>query len=541
MTVTEAPPEASTEANDAPTGPAQRADPRGLTAVLGTGDHKTIGRLWIGSSLVFLLVTVVTGVLVGLERIDPSSADVLSTDALQILAGYRISSLFLVAIPLFLGIATYITPLQVGAPALAFPRAAAAAMWTWLLGSGLLLASLALGGGPQGDEPDMVDLWFASWGLVLVGLALGTICVVVTVVALRTPDMTLDRVPFFSWSMLVAGTLWLVTLPVVGASLLLGYVDHRYGQLSFGEPDALFSHVAWVFDQPAAYIAAIPVLGVLAEIGPVVAGREQRSHRAQLGAIAAFGILSFGAWAQPAISTEFADSPLYIGMAFAIGVPLLALVGGVVGTVRRGRRSAVAPFMLAFVAAGLLLLAVLAGAVSTIESLDLLGTSWQTAQDDLIWIAAVTGGLAALFWWAPKIWGRMVSAATGHALAALLLVGGVVLAVPLAIAGALDQPAGAFEFEARDGIEALNTISAVGAVIIALAALLTVYALSRALAGGRPDERTDVADPWGGQTLEWSTASPPPVDNFDGAIAEVSSATPLFEDPGDPDDDGESA
>ena len=121
--------------------------------MLGTGDHKTIGRLWIGSALLFLLVTVVTGALVGFERIDPALADVLGGDALKVLAGYRISSLFLVAIPLFLGIATFVTPLQVGAPTIAFPRAAAAAMWTWMLGSGLVLASLALGGGPQGDEP----------------------------------------------------------------------------------------------------------------------------------------------------------------------------------------------------------------------------------------------------------------------------------------------------------------------------------------------------------------------------------------------------
>jgi heme/copper-type cytochrome/quinol oxidase subunit 1 len=411
-------------------------------------------------------------------------------------------------------------------------------MWTWLLGSGVLLASLVLDGGPSGDERDMVDLWFASWGLVVVGLLLGTVCVLTTVVALRTPDMRLDRAPFYSWSMLVAGTLWLVTLPVVGASLLLGYLDHRFGQLSFGDPDLLFSYVAWVFDQPAAYIAAIPVLGVLAEIGPVVAGREQRYRGAQTAAIAAFGILSFGAWAQPAISIEFADSPLYIGMAFAIGVPLLVLVGGVVDTVRRGRFKAVAPFVVAFVAVDLLLLAVLAGAISTIEELDLLGTSWQTAQDDLIWISAVSGGIAALLWWAPKIWGRLISAASGHALAALLLVGGLLLAVPLAIAGALDQPASAFEFEGSDTIDALNATAAAGAIIVALAALVTIYAVIRCIAG-RTDEDADLADPWGGQTLEWSTTSPPPVDNFDGEIAEVTSATPIFEDPGDRDDDAQ--
>ena len=537
MTLTEAPPEASTEATDAPA----RPDQRGLAALLGTGDHKTIGRVWIGSALLFLLVTVVTGALVGFERVDPALADVLGGDALKVLAGYRISSLFLVAIPLFLGIATYITPLQVGAPTIAFPRAAAAAMWTWMLGSGLVLASLALGGGPQGDEPDMVDLWFISWGLVLAGLALATICVLATVIALRTPDMTLDRAPLFSWSMLVAGTLWMVTLPVVGASLLLGYLDHRYGQLLFGDPESVYAYLAWVFDQPAAYIVAIPVLGVLAEIAPVVAGREQRHRTAQMAAIAVFGVLAFGTWAQPAISLEYVDSALYIGMAFAIAIPTLALLGGVLDTFRRGRFRGTAPLLLAFAAVDLLLLAIIGGALLSIESLDLFGTTWQTAQADLIWISAVTGAIAALYWWAPKIWGRFLSNASGNAVVVLLGLGALLLAVPLAIAGALDQPVATFVLEARDGVDVLNGLAATGAVLLVLAAVTTGYAVTWALSH-RPAADADVADPWGGQTLEWSTPSPPPSDNFDGGVEEVTSATPIFEDPGDQDgDDEESA
>ena len=533
MTVTEASPEASPEATDAPA----RPEARGLAAVLGSGDHKTIGRLWIGSSLLFLLVTVVAGAMFGLERMDPTSAEVLETDALQVLAGYRISSLFLVAIPLFLGAAVFVTPLQVGAKTLAFPRAAAAAFWAWLLGGGLTLVALVLEGGPSGDERDMVDLWLASWGLVIVGLLLGTVCVVATVIALRAPDMTLARVPMYSWSMLVAGTLWLLTLPVVGAGILLGYVDHHYGQLLFGEPTALFGYVAWVFDQPAAYGVAIPVLGILAEITPVVAGRAQRLREVQLGAIAAFGVLSFGAWAQPAISTEFVDSALSIGMAFAIGLPVLALLGGVVDTIRRGRFLPAAPLVLAFVAIDLLLLAVLAGAVSSISTLDLLGSSWQTAQDDLIWISAAAGGLAAVMWWAPKMWGGLVRTPVGHAVAGTMLVGGALLAIPLAIAGALDQPALALEFEPRDGVEALNSVAAVGAVIVALGALLAVLGISQVIAGRTDDG--DVDDPWGGHTLEWSTTSPPPPDNFTEEPAEVTSATPIFDDPGDPADDAE--
>lgn len=528
MTVTDAPPEASPEATDAPA----RPETGGLAAVLGTGDHKTVGRLWIGGSLLFLLVAALSGGMIGFERVDATVADILGSDAVQLLAGYRISTVFLVALPLFLGVATFITPLQVGSPSLAFPRAAAAAVWTWLLGSGLLLAAIAFEGGPGGEEADMIDLWLVSWGLVLLGLALGTICVVTTVLALRTPNMTLTETPFFSWSMFVAGTIWLLTLPVLGVSLLLAYIDHRYGQLLFGAPDALWVHVAWVFDQPTVYMAAIPALGLLAEIAPVAAGRAPRQRGAQQTAIAVFGILSFGAWAQPALSTEFADTALYVGMSFAILIPLIGVVGGVADVVRRGRFRATGTFMAAGAALDLLLIAAILGAIASIESLDLLGTTWQTAQSELVWVAAVVGGFAALAWWSPKIWGRPVPRGYTSAVAWTLTIGAILVAIGLAIAGARDQPVAVFAFDPRSGVEASNVVAAIGAALIVLGAVIAAMAVVGSMMG-RSDPALDPDDPWGGQTLEWSTSSPPPPENFTEAVPVVTSGTPGFEDPGD--------
>ena len=302
--------------------------------------------------------------------------------------------------------------------------------------------------------------------------------------------------------------------------------------------------MAWVFDQPAAYIVAIPVLGVLAEIAPVVAGREQRLRTAQLAAIAAFGVLAFGTWAQPAISLEYVDSALYVGMAFAIGVPALALrrrgAGHVPprplprdGAARAGlrrrrpaaaRRSSVVP-------------------CSASIRLDLFGTTWQTAQADLIWVSAVTGGRRRACTGGRRRSGAVSCRhASGHVVGRpARRLGALLLAVPLAIAGALDQPVATFALEARDGVDALNGVAAAGAVLLVLAAVIAGYAVTWALSH-RAAADVDVADPWGGQTLEWSTPSPPPVDNFTGDIDEVTSATPIFEDPGDQGgDDEESA
>jgi cytochrome c oxidase subunit 1 len=142
--VTEAPPSAPPEATQEP-----RPEARGLPAVLGSGDHKTIGRLWIGAAALFLLLTVVVGVLLGVEAITVDELEVLGNDhVLQFFSLYRVGLTFLVVLPFFLGLATAIVPLQVGASSIAFPRAAGAALWTWLGGALLLLVSYGLDGGP---------------------------------------------------------------------------------------------------------------------------------------------------------------------------------------------------------------------------------------------------------------------------------------------------------------------------------------------------------------------------------------------------------
>lgn len=522
MTVTEAPPSAPSGA----TTPEARRELRGLPAVLGTGDHKTIGRLWIGAAAFFLLVTVVAGALLGFERINVDELDVLGRGhVLQFFSLYRVGLAFLVVLPFFTGLATFVVPLQVGAATIAFPRAAAAALWAWLGGAVLLLLSYAIDGGPGGGDPEAVELWLLAYGLVVVGLLLATVCVATTVIALRAPRMSLQQVPPFAWSMLVAGTIWLLSLPVLLAGLLLAYLDHRYGQQLFAVDDELFARLEWVVAQPQVYAMAIPVLGVAAEIVPVSTGTRQRHRGALWAGIGGFGIFAFGAWAQPFYRPELVQEAVYVGFAFLIGLPLLVVLGGLADGVARGKATVRPALLLTGPALVLLLAAVGAGAAAVVEPLDLQATTWLVGQMNLVFTAALVAVAAALCWWAPKLWGRHVPPLVGVGAGLALAGGGLLVAVGQCITGALDQPIAFEAFDPRNGVEALNAVSAVGAVVLALGAGLLVLALVRVTSAKAPAD--DAGDPWGGQTLEWSAPSPPPVGNFAGPVPEVTTATPL--------------
>src|SRR5690606_4084121 len=245
MTVTEDAPAAVSAASEPPAAvPANT----GLAAILGSGDHKVVGRLWIVASLFHLLLAGAAALAVALERIDLSGVDVLDADWFGPLYAYRsVGMAFLFLLPLTIGVATAIVPLQVGASTLAFPRAATAAAWSYLLAGGLLVGSILIEGGPYGTDVDGVRLFVVSFALVLVAQAVAWVCIATTVLSLRVPGMSMRRVPLFAWSNLVAATVWLITLPVLAAVTVLAYLDIRYGGFFGGGEHTLYARISWVF------------------------------------------------------------------------------------------------------------------------------------------------------------------------------------------------------------------------------------------------------------------------------------------------------
>lgn len=542
MTVTEASRDAAAEA--APASPTPSAPPTGLAAVVGSGDPRTIGKLYVGTSLLFLVASGVVGALVDLELADASGSGIFAADtAVRMFTLHATAALFLGVLPLLVGLATAVVPLQVGASTVAFPRASAAAYWVWLVAGGIVVASYAIDGGPIGTELDAVSLYVAGLGAVAIALFVATLSVVTTVLTLRAPGMSLRRAPLFSWSMLVGGSVWLLTLPVLGGLLILTYLDIRYGQQLLGGGGGVWDRVAWLFWQPTLYVVAVPALGIVADVVPVFAQRRHQRHRAAMFLLGLLAAVGFGAWAQ--VGVGFDGEPAapwlfegpWIAVSFLAIVPVLGLFGLWNLTLATGRVKVSTPLILAQLGALAILLGVAAGGATAIDALDLDGTTWMTGQAVLVLGGALIAGLGGVAFWAPKVYGKLLSDAAVRLGATVLFLGALVAGVALAVAGAIGQlrTADARTLTAESGtiagvpagdldtVEVLNLVAGVGLAAMVLGGLLVGLALLARRPDGGPGD-----DPWNAHTLEWATTSPPPVGNF-AELPEITSEAPVYD------------
>ncbi len=530
MALTETPPAATESAPVEPVAaPAPAVPPRGLAAVVGTVDHKVVGRLYMGTAFLFGLVAGVGGLLVAIDRIDRTTGNTLLTNDtyFQVFTLQSIAGTLLFLVPLLLGLALLVVPLQIGAKTVAFPRAAAASYWAFLLSGCLVVASYAMNGGPGGGSSTGVDLWALSMlGLVL-SLTLATLCVVTTVLGLRTAGMTLNRTPLFSWSMLVAGGVWLLSLPVLASSLLLVYTGHRFAgeSFAFASNTDIFLRVRWVMNQPQIYAFAAPVLGIVADVVVTASRHRQSLHNAAMASIGAFAVLGFGGYLATFDNPKLLTEPLFVAAAFGAVIPLLLFGGLAADTLRRGSFRLTSPLALAVSAYLMLLVGVLAGAVGSVDAFDLQGSVWTLAVSGYVLLAGLIGAIAGLHHWSSKVAGRPVREPLGY-LAALALLGGTVLyCFPNLISGA----AGSGTDKIR-GFEGLNAVVAAGAALAILGALVAVVNVLGGIRSRSDRDDEGDPDPWdGGLTLEWATTSPPPFDNFDVALPEVVSEAPLLD------------
>lgn len=534
MTVTEAPRAAALEAAAAPS---PSAPPTGLAAVVGSGDPRTIGKLFVGTSVLFLLASGVAGALVGVETYDTASTGLFGAETtVRVLTLHSTAALFLGVLPLMVGLATAVVPLQVGASTVAFPRASAAAYWVWLVAGALVLSTYAIDGGPFGTELDAVALYVAALIAVIVALAVALVSVVTTVITLRAPGMTLRRTPLFSWSVLVGGTAWLLTLPALAAGLLIGYLDLRYGQQFLGGSGGVYDRIAWMFWQPTLYLVAVPALGVIADVVPVFARRRHQRHAAAMFLIGLLAAVGFGAWAQVGATIDGSGTPApwvgevpWIAVGFVAIVPVLGLLGLWTATLAKGKVRVGTPLVLSLLAGLLVFLGVAAGGATVIDALDLDGTTWMTAQATLVILGSTVAGLAGVAFWAPKLYGKLLPDALTRLGGTVVFLGALVAAIPQAVAGAFSQSrlvaAGAETVAEGDlaTVEVLNLVSGIGLAVAVLGGLLVALALATRPSGDGPGD-----DPWEGHTLEWATTSPPPVGHF-ATLPEITSEAPVYD------------
>ena len=503
-----------------------------------TADHKRIGRLFIGISVLFLVGMTVIGALLGFERLQPDSSALEANSMDQLFSLFRVGSSFFVVAPLLLGVSVAIVPLQLGARSLALPRAAALGLWSWVAGGVVVVVAYVNNGGPGGGDENMVDLFLMGLALACIGLVISAGSVVVSVLTTRAPGMTIARVPLFAWSALVGASALVFTLPVLVGNLVLLTVDHRYSRAAFGGNTGITSWMGWALTQPATYVYAVPALGIAADIIATATGRRQPMRGFVMLGIALFGTATLAAvtqrshdlpWDGDSFFDNFGDkiSDLLPYALFnllpILGVLMVLGLGGL--AMRSGRPRVSAPLVFALLGLLMLFTGVLAHTLTPILDLQLVGTVYEEGVFVYVAYGAVLVGLGAIAHWGPKLWGRRIPDKPAIPLALLGFVGTILAALPLLFAGFQGQPAAtAGDFDYDLAPELLNALVFAGHLLMLITVLGFSLLALRSFATG--DAAGD--DPWDGQTLEWATSSPPPPDNF-SEVHTVASATPLLD------------
>ena len=526
---------------------------------LTTADHKRTGRLFIISSLGFLIIGVVLDLLVRLDLTSASKFVSLDADSFaQSFALSRETLVLLFLIPAFLGLAMYLVPLQVGASNLAFPRAATASFWAWKISAVVLIGAYLGNGGPYGGWANGVDLHLLALSGLVIALLLGSITVATTVMTLRSPGLYMDETPPFTWSALVTASMLMVSLPVLLGQIAILYIDHRYGRVFLLGNYGIWERVDWIHRTPQLFIYVVPVLGVAAEIVLAAAKRRVFEPIAMYFTIGLVGLFGFGAWTNFAITGEGAD--IIDGFE---GVVLVGLYGGaLLGTagllgllglavIQNRKLPKISTSLIAAFAAGkLVLVGALVGLVGVAADwLEIAGrgndgnpqlrmTTWVTGQQSvLIYGAGLLGLLAAIHWWAPKIWGRQLNELLGLLNFLVIGAGALLAFVGPALSGLVtEQP----DFVYADpnatslysnwvddsGAEGLSALGAAGTALLLVGAALLILNLFISICLKKGTEATE--DPWSAQSPEWLLPSPPPIGETD-ELPMLTSGTPLLD------------
>jgi heme/copper-type cytochrome/quinol oxidase subunit 1 len=512
----------------------------GVASVFTSADHKVTGRLYLAGGLLGLVATVVINVLIAVERLDGDDI-ALDVEVLpQLVDAQLVGLVFATLLPLAMAACVFAVPLQLGARAIAFPRLASTGFWMWF--GGLVLTSIALinNGGTLGGDADAVDLFIAGIGLMAVGLTATAGSVATSILTTRAPGMTMRRIPPFSWSALVFTLGVILVMPVLLGTLAYVFLDHRNARTGFGGNEGIFVWTGWIVTQPVTFLFAIPAIGMLAELAPVVFGRRTPTRGILFGGLALIGMAALAGvtqqniqnlpWAGSQLNVDDLETKVRDLVPFLLfnALPILGVLlvlAVVLQTARPGdgtRFNYTPAILFAFFGFGMILVGMLGNILHAADDLALQGTVFEEATLIYVVYGAVLALMGAVIHWAPKLWGSALHGGRAAPLALLGVTGTILAAFPMYIAGFLDQPAGVAYLD--DDLVLWNVIALVGHALMALTVLGFVGLLLTSL---RSDDSVG-DDPWNGQTLEWATTSPAPRDNFVD-VPVVHSAEPLLD------------
>ena len=519
----------------------------GLYEWLTTTDHKKIGILYVTNSFIFFFLGGLLALGVRTELAQPG-LQFLADENLynELFTMHGTVMIFLFIIPMLVGFGNYVVPLQIGAPDMAFPRINALSFWMLPLAGILLFLGFVTGGAaaagwtsysplaqdrPLGSVGSGQDLWVV--GLILIGTSsiLGSINFLVTIFKMRAPGMTLFRMPILVWTVLVTSVLVLMATPVLTSALVMLFIDRNYGGSFFdpanGGNAVLWQNVFWFYSHPAVYIMVLPAMGMISEILPVFSRKPLFGYKAFVFATAGIGALGFSVWAHHMFTTGSVYLPFFSLMTFLIAVPTGVKMFNWIFTLFRGKLTFSTPLLFALGFLSMFLIGGINGAFSAAVPVDfaLHDTYWVVAHlHYVLFGGSVFGVFAGVYFWFPKMTGRMLGEGLGKVQFVLMFIGFNLTFFPMHALGLAGMPRRIADYASDAGWNELNLAATVGGFLIAASILPFLWNVFVSLRSGKPAGD----DPWEGNTLEWATSSPPPPYNFDH-LPEIRSERPVFD------------
>jgi cytochrome c oxidase subunit 1 len=517
-----------------------------LLDLVRTTDHKTIGKLYLVTSLAFFLAGGLMALLMRGELGRPGQQFLSLEQYNQLFTMHGTIMLLLFATPMVFAFANLVLPLQIGAPDVSFPRLNAFSYWLFLFGGLMVMAGFITPGGAADfgwyayaplnnavNSPGAgADMWFVGLAIAGLGTILGAVNMITTVITLRAPGMTMFRMPIFTWNIVVTSLLVLLAFPILTAALFGALADRKLGAQVFEASNGgaiLWQHLFWFFGHPEVYIVALPFFGIVTEIIPVFSRKPIFGYKGLVAATIAIGALSMTVWAHHMFATGAVLLPFFSFLTYLIAVPTGMKFFNWIGTMWRGSISFETPMLWALGFLVTFLLGGLTGVLLGSPPLDfhLNDTYFVVAHFHYVLfgtiVFAVFGGI---YFWFPKFTGRYLDEKLGKVHFWATFIGFHLTFLVQHWLGAEGMPRRYADYLPSDGFTTLNTISTVGAFLLGIA---TVPFLWNAYRSYRFGEVVTADDPWGhGNSLEWATSCPPPRHNFT-SLPRIRSERPAFE------------
>ena len=503
---------------------------KGIAGWIFSTDHKRIGLLYLYGIAMFFLVGAILGVLMRVELISPGETIMKAQTYNATFTLHGIIMIFLVVIPGLAAVfGNFFLPIMIGAKDVAFPRLNLLSWWIYVLGAVLAILSQVVGSGP----PDTGWTFYAPYSTqsntnviaaVTAAFVLGFSSIltginfIVTIHRMRAPGMTWFRMPLFPWSLYATAWIQVLATPIVGITLLM-VIAERIFKIGFFDPalggdPILYQHLFWIYSHPAVYIMILPAMGVITEIIPTFCKRQVYGYKAiALSSLAIAGV-GYLVWGHHMFTSGISLTArwLFSLLTFIVAVPSAIKVFNWLATMYKGSIDLKPPFLYTLSFVFLFMIGGLTGLIlgSLATNIQVHDTSFIVAHFHYI----IFGGMgfaffAGIHYWFPKMYGRMYNFKLANIGWAILFVGFNLLYFPLFIIGLQGMPRRYYDYLPK--FHTGHFISTMGAFVLSIGLIIMLYNLIRSARKGA----IAPANPWGSKSIEWTIASPPPLENFD--------------------------